>query len=458
VACGSETAETPTAETPTAETPTAETPAESESQEDSSASGSTDKPSGKIVVAGWPSSDDAFRAAEQLFHAEYPDIEIEYLFTTGYEHRVNLLTALAAGSNAPDVAMVEISWIGEARESTALEDLSQPPYNANRLADQFVDFVWERGKSLDGRQTAIPFGIGPATTFYRRDIFEEVGLPYEPEDVEVLLSTWDGFLEAAEKINIPNERWIVHDAAHMVFWLFLNYDFYNERLEFQLERPGLAEAYEAALTVRNNGWDAQMYQMWSTEVYAGLGGGGLASITAGNWYGGFLKTWVAPDTAGNWGVARLPAGIPDSNNGGSFLVIPSQSQNKEAAWAFVEFMMADPTAANIMFEEFDIFPALIPAWDDTSIYEAPDPFFAGQRTRALWVDIAENIEPHFTARLDSETEGLLLEAINVALNQGMNIQEAKEHIMDYITAMKREEREVNIDLLRDAGLWNDDWN
>ena len=77
----------------------------------------------------------------------------------------------------------------------------------------------------------------------------------------------------------------------------------------------------------------------------------------------FLKTDIDPDGAGHWGAIGLPAGMSDTNWGGSFLVIPEQSENKEAAWAFVKYMLATTEGQNTMFKAIDYFPAYKPAWD-----------------------------------------------------------------------------------------------
>ena len=409
--------------------------------------------SGKIVIGGWPAGDEGLQAAQDRFEEKYPNIEIEYQFMATEDFRQALVTSLSAGSGAPDVAMIESAWIGELRESPALENLLDAPYNAESIKGDFTEFTWGLVTSLDGRVTAIPWDVGPATLFYRRDLFQEAGLPHEPEEVEELLSTWDGFLEAAEAVSIPGERWFVPEATDIFYWLYMNRDFFNEKLELQVDRPGAIEAYEAALKVRENGWDAQM-DMWSVEANAALAGDGIVATAAGSWYGGFLKSWVSPDNQGNWGVVRLPAGLPDSNWGGSFLTIPSQSQNKEAAWAFIEFMLADPDAQNAMFEAVDYFPALTTAWDDP-MYDEADDWFAGQKTRELWVEIADNVKPQFTTQIDSSIESLLKNGANTAMSEGLSGQEALDFIANSIDSAIFEERATAIDTLRDHGLWED---
>ena len=72
--------------------------------------------SGHIQVGGWPSGDDGFEAALEGFNEEYPNIEVELVFTDTTAHHQSLQTALTAGSGAPDVAMVEGAYIAQYRD------------------------------------------------------------------------------------------------------------------------------------------------------------------------------------------------------------------------------------------------------------------------------------------------------------------------------------------------------
>ena len=415
-----------------------------------------ENPSGKLVIGGWPAGDEAFKSMEAKFKEKYPDVELEYQFMNTEDFRQALNTSLTAGSNAPDVAMIEGAWIGKLRESNALENLKEEPYGAEKYKDDFVEFNWNQAYSVDGsRLSAIPWDIGPCSFFYRKDIFEEVGLPSDPAEVEKLISTWDGLLEVAEKVHIPNERWLLPQASYLYQWLFINRDYFNEKLELQLDRPGSIEALNAAITMRENGWDAQTSDMWTNEANAGFANGSIVAVATGAWYGGFLKSWVSPDNAGKWGITKMPAGIDDCNWGGSFLAIPSQSKNKAAAWAFVEFMLANSEAQNTMFEAVDYFPAYKPAWEDTAIYDAEDPYFDGQKSKALWVEIAENIKPVYTTMMDSTCEGNILNAVNTGLNEGKSAEEIIAYVEEFITNETAEDRAANIDVLKDAGLWKE---
>lgn len=416
--------------------------------------------SGTITVGGWPSGDDAFKAAEEGFHEQYPDVTIEYNFTDTTSYFQSLQTALAAGSDADDVAMVEGNSIGQVRNSTALEDLSQDPYNADEYADDFVGLKWSQGWNLAGdRLVGLPWDIGPCTYFYRRDVYDAAGVTSDPDELTELMSTWDGVLQVAEQIHsYSDSTWFYPNASYMVTLLFMNRDYFSEEdLSFNIDREGIEDAYNAALTIRQNGWDANTSDMWCAEAYAGYADGSIASVATGAWFGGFLKTDIDPDGSGNWGITALPAGMPAVNWGGSYLVMPSQGENKAAAWAFMQYMLTTAQGQNDMFVAVDYYPGFIPAWDDTEIYEAEDPYFAGQQTKVLWTEIA-NAFPQdvFTTVADGNAEDSLYQSINGSLQAGDDWATARQKAIDAVNAAAAESLEQQKGYMQDAGVWNGD--
>jgi ABC-type glycerol-3-phosphate transport system substrate-binding protein len=65
------------------------------------------------------------------------------------------------------------------------------------------------------------------------------------------------------------------------------------------------------------------------------------------------------------------------------LAIPAQCPNKEAAWAFIEYALCTREAQVAQYVNFDLFPAYLPALEDP-VFREPDPFYGGQRVRALF--------------------------------------------------------------------------
>jgi multiple sugar transport system substrate-binding protein len=166
----------------------------------------------------------------------------------------------------------------------------------------------------------------------------------------------------------------------------------------------------------------------------------VATTIAGCWFGGFLKSFVDPEGIGNWGVVPIPED-PQQNWGGSFLAIPEQSQNKEAAWAFIEYAMANADAQNRMFVAVDYFPAYMPAWDNP-LYEEADPYFAGQKTRQMWVDIAKSEGKVFATPLDSAAEQAFNAEVGVMLDQDLDPAVAMDNAVAAVEAAIAQDKET----------------
>ncbi len=378
------------------------------------------KPKGEILVWGWPAADQAFAAIMEGFNKEYPDIEVSVEMIPGMAGgtRDALAAALAAGSGAPDISMIEINDIGRFVMQGGLVDLKQPPYNAGKYENDFVPYKWQQGLTLDGKLLAFPWDIGPAGLFYRRDIFEAAGLPSQPEEVAELLSTWQGYLDTGEKVNDPdNNIFWTDNISNIPYIYFAHKNFFDEDLNIAFNNPRTLEMFEYALEGRRANLDARV-PPWTQEWYTALGSGQIATTIAGSWFGGFLKSWIDPEGLGNWGVVPIPED-PLQNWGGSFLAITEQSQNKEAAWAFIEYAMANADAQNRMFISVDYFPAYLPAWENP-LYEEGDPYFAGQKTRMMWVNIASSEGNVFTTPLDSAAEGAFNAEVGKMLDQDLD--------------------------------------
>jgi len=316
-----------------------------------------------------------------------------------------------------------------------------------------VAFKWSNCVSSDGKSLrALPWDIGPATVFYRVDVFKDAGLPTDPAEVAKYMSTWQGVLDAAQKIYIPGKRWLIGNAEYLYEALFLNRDFFDKDLNFNLDRPGDIDALNAVITMRKNGWDMNT-AMSSTEHNAAQANGSVAIVIRGCWQGGFLKSGIDPNGAGHWRITTLPAGIKSSNNGGSYVSIPSQGKNKNAAWAFLQYMLTTAKGQNDIFQAVDYFPAYKPAWQDP-IYQYEDPYFGGQKTRALWAQIAAEIQPVYTTIMEATVVPIFYNSVNSSLAKGLGPADIKTTLRADVEAAITELRRQQIQILRDAGVWN----
>jgi multiple sugar transport system substrate-binding protein len=405
------------------------------------------KPIGELTIWGWPASDKAFESIIAGFNEEYPDIKVTWEMIPGMAGgtRDALSTALAAGEGAPDISLIEINDIDRFVLQGGLADLLQEPYNAGRYQDDFVAYKWEQAMTPDGRLLAFPWDIGPASLFYRRDVFEKAGLASDPESVAKLLSTWEGFIETGQQVNDPANNVFWMDNASLIPYIYYAHkNFFDEDYNVAINNPKTLQVLEYAKQARELGLDAKSTQ-WTEEWYSMLGNGQIATVIAGCWFGGFLKSWIDPQGAGHWGVVPIPED-PQQNWGGSFLAITEQSQNKEAAWAFIEYAMATAQAQNQMFVGVDYFPAYMPAWDNP-LYQEADFYFGGQKTRELWTQVATSPGKIVTTPMDSAAEQAFKSEVARMLDQGLDPEETLTAAEQAILEQTAEDRQLVMEML-----------
>jgi len=105
-----------------------------------------------------------------------------------------------------------------------------------------------------------------------------------------------------------------------------------------------------------------------------------------------------------------------------------------------------------MFAAVDYFPGYIPSWGD-KMYNEGDPFFGGQKARALWVSISKNIKPSFSTLMDNTTEATLNSTVNTGINQGLPAAEIIAKTKKAILEATIDDRDAMIEIMKAAGKW-----
>ena len=380
------------------------------------------------LTVWWWGNAAAFSDWMPEFNEKYPNIKVT-VETMGFDDVHNkLIAALAAGDGAPDVTAIEIAFVTKFAIQGGLVDLLAEPYNAGRFKDEMVGYKWSQGTTPDGKLIAMPWDIAPAGFFYRRDTFEKAGLPSEPEQVAELMKTWDGYIDAGKKI-VASGNFMVANPMDIFGIYFNKSGIFDNDWNVIVDGPAGQKALNVAKKVRAAGIDAKI-GTWSPEWQAALAEGKIATLYGGSWMEGGLKTWIAPDTAGKWGVFQVPED-PAQNWGGSFLSITEQSKNKLAAWALIDFAMTQPSIQNTIYKADSIFPALKSALKDP-IYNEPDPFLGGQKVGALWVDQANKIPDQITPPMNPIAEPKLFEVAGTCIEENTDtvkcLTDAKKEI------------------------------
>jgi ABC-type glycerol-3-phosphate transport system substrate-binding protein len=363
--------------------------------------------SGNLTIWCWGAARDSLKVVDDGFSRKYPDIKVNYVTLQPSDLYQKVQLATAAGSGFPDVSCVEDSHLYQFVKLGVLADITSrvKPY-----VPKILDYKWQAAQKA-GRYYAMPWDAGPVALFYRRSIFKQAHV--NPRS----LQTWAQYYKAGLKIKkLGVSMWIQSKAQ--------NDGRFFETLLWQ-QGTGYVDAKGnvvidkdprvlRALQFMGKMWSAGILadqNEWTDPWYTAINSGQTATLPMAVWMGTFLKTWLAPKTAGDWGVVPLPAWTPNgshtANDGGSALALFKTSNQAAAAWAYIQYHLGRADTQSSIYKQLDIFPALETAWRSPYIRE-PDPYYGGEKVRQIFVDAARHIPRAYVYSSDYEQMNSLM--------------------------------------------------
>lgn len=378
------------------------------------------------------------------FQEENPGVELNVTVIEPADYVTKTMTAVLGGDDTIDVIVGEPQMLQPMFEAGMFEDLNA--MGCDEFTGDMVDYMLEVGQDADGVQRAISYQICPSGFYYRRDIAEKVFGYSDPESVGKLFDSYATILETAQTLK---------DAGYAIFasdgelgymsgdsaWVIdgtLNVDqarydymdlcvalYQNGYTTFagQWSSPWYAamSGPVAYLTPDVNIWDADAVAEASegaatTEVFAfGLPSWGV--LTMRDNYG---------DTRGQWGICSGPS---YGFGGGTWLGISTLSKNKDLAWEFIKWVVADIDTINWWIEtsEGDI-PAYIPALEAHEDDE--NEVYGGQKLFAFWLEQAKGIDYSKVTQYDTAIGNAWGAAITTIKTEAGTKEEAIETFYD----------------------------
>ena len=398
----------------------------------------------EITFQSWvPNIDQAVDA----FNEAHDDIHVTLETITagpdgGY---AKMLSAVQAG-NPADVAQIGYDSIPDFLVNDALEDITE---YVGDSADTFVPWQWETGVFGD-QVYAVPQASGPLGQFYRKDIFDSLGLGYP--------TTWDEYYEAAKVIRAsdPN-RYIAAFAFNQAPWMIglaqqggANW-FGTDGDAWVVDIDGDATLSVAEFWQKMIDEDLVKIEAdFSSEWNADIQNGNIVTWISGSWADAILRG-TAPDTAGSWAVGAMPQWVAGENvsatwAGGSASVVLKGSKNPEAAAEFALWLNSDPTSVDILTSVGAGWPAIADTSVVPSLQDDPEvfAFYGGQD---IWDVFAESDAAVDTSwkwpPLSSTLFASLTDNVKAAVDAGTPLVDAyRKTQTDVVTAL--EERGITV--------------
>ncbi|MBA8881988.1 ABC transporter substrate-binding protein [Phyllobacterium myrsinacearum] len=362
----------------------------------------------EITIWSWNVAASSLKSTIESFNKKFPDIKVTVQDLGNQQVFDKTLAACAAGGDGlPDIVTIEnfeaeIFWNRFPDCFANLKDLGY----TSEIQAKFPEFKRTELEVSDVAY-AMPWDSGPVAVFYRRDYYEKAGI--DPKGVR----TWDDFIAAGKKIATANPGVVMAQADFNGdsewFRMISNEQgcgfFSTDGQTITINQPACIATLDKIKQMKDAG--TLTAANWDEKVQANTAGT-VASQLYGGWYEGTIRT-NSPKLAGKWGVYLMPSLTPDgphaANLGGSSLAISNGSQNKEAAWTYLNYALGTDEGQIAMLKSFGLVPSLLSAEKQPFVSE-PQAYWGGQ---AVWSDILGTLPKVVASRgtaFQSDADGI----------------------------------------------------
>ncbi|MGV9660129.1 extracellular solute-binding protein [Streptomyces koyangensis] len=285
-----------------------------------------------------------------------------------------LQTHLAAGSGLKDIQGIEI---GRAKELVDTQQDKLSDLSGVKGTDHFLPWKQSQVTSDDGKVIGLGTDTGPMAVCYRKDKFEEAGLPTDRDEVAKLWEgDWAKYVAVGEsfKKGMKGDKVAFMDSASGLFNAMIYggpQQFYDKEGELvYADNPVVKDAWKLASKAATSDLTAKLRQFqpgWDP----GLANGTFATAVCPAWMLAHISEKAGEANKGKWDVAKAPKG---ANWGGSFLGVMENSPVKKEAQELVAWLTA-PEQQAFLFQKQSLFPSSRTALESPEVSGAKSEYF-----------------------------------------------------------------------------------
>lgn len=361
----------------------------------------------------------------EKYHELHPNITVkEDTAANEPDYYTKFLQQLNTGSGLSDVQGLEVGRVKEIVDTKAdsFEDLSKVIDT-----DQWANWKSLQASTDEGKVIGAGTDIGPMSICYRRDLFEQAGLPTERDKVaEALAGGWEDYIALGEKYKkkAPAGTYFMDSASAMYNGVVSSNSeqYYSKSGELiYKDSAGVKAGWNLAAEVAKKGLskgEAQFQDPWK----AALGKGEFASVACPAWMSAQIASYSGDKYKGKWDIALTP-GKTAANWGGSFLTVPKTGKHVKEAGELVKWLTA-PEQQAAVFKAAGLFPSNKGAYDLPDVKSAKLEYFNNAPIGEIYAEESANIPEAVLGQKDGVIKDTISRQINNMEKRGTSPDKA----------------------------------
>ncbi len=300
-----------------------------------------------LTMSAWDVATTPYwQAVIDAYEAEHPNVTVELIDVPSADYQDTMNIRLSGGDDTDIITVKDI-----------------PGYSAMLTRGQIVplnDLIEASGVDLsaysgaaeeltyEGSIYALPFRSDIWILYYNKTIFDAAGLDYPTNDM-----TWGEFDALARELTSGSGADKIYGAHFHVWRSAVQLGTVQDGLNTIIsdDYSFMAPMYDMVTAMQKDGIIMDYGELRAGNIhYSGpFENGQVAMLPMGSW---FIGTLVAAQADGvfdfDWGVASYPhpEGVAAGTTAGTLtsLAINEESDNKDAAWDFVQFYTGEEGA------------------------------------------------------------------------------------------------------------------
>lgn len=316
---------------------------------------------GTVAVWAQGAEGTALPALAKEFEAANPGVKVN-ITAIPWDAAHNKYQTAIAGGTTPDIAQMGTTWMSD------FSDAFDPTPSAVDTSDIFPGSV--KSTNVGGTKYGVPWYVDAHVVFYRSDLAAKAGYTSFP-------TSWDGFKSLAK--DLQSKAGAKYGVALPVggadaFQTILPFVWSGgaqlvnqDSTKWTLDTPELATALNYYNSFFTEGIATKNPPTGAGAAESAFVDGSVPMMIGGPSGIGELEKAGGAGFADKYKVAMVPKQkSATSFAGGSDLVVFKKSQNRDAAWKFIQWL-SKPDVQVKWYKATGDLPASQPAWKDPSL-------------------------------------------------------------------------------------------